>query len=64
MYAAAEAILSAGMKGEPSKADSNEAFRVLYPEYFAQPGASANACHQRFIRARADVRALIQAVAG
>src|SRR5579863_1751372 len=62
VYAAAEAILSAGMKGEPSEADSNEAFRALYPEYFAQPGASANTCHQRFLRARADVRELLQAV--
>ena len=48
---------------EPSEADINGAFRVLYPEYFAQSGASANACHQRFVRARADVRALLQAVA-
>jgi hypothetical protein len=63
VYATAEQILSAGMKGEPSEADSNGAFRVLYPEYFAQPGASANAGHQRFVRARADVRALLQAVA-
>ena len=43
VYAAAEAILNAGMKGEPSEADSNEAFRVSYPEYFAQPGTSADA---------------------
>lgn len=63
IYAAAEAILCAGMKSEVSEADSNEAFRVAYPEYFAQPGASPNTCHQRFLRARADVRALLQAVA-
>jgi DNA-directed RNA polymerase specialized sigma24 family protein len=62
IYDAAEAILSAGMKGEPSEADRNEAFRVSYPEYFAQPGAAANTCHQRFVRARADVRALLQAL--
>jgi hypothetical protein len=64
VYAAAEAILSAGMKGEPSEADGIEAFRMSYPEYFAQPSASADARHQRFARARADVRALLQAVCG
>ncbi len=63
IYAAAEQILSDGMKSEPSEADGNEAFRLSYPEYFAQPGASANTCHHRFVRARADVRALLQAVA-
>jgi hypothetical protein len=64
VYGAAEAILSAGIKSQPSEADSNEAFRVSYPEYFAPPGASANTCHQRFVRARADARALLKAVAG
>jgi DNA-directed RNA polymerase specialized sigma24 family protein len=64
VYAAAEAILSAGMKGEPSEGDGNEALRVSYPEYFAESGASANTCHQRLRRARADVRALLKAVAG
>jgi hypothetical protein len=64
IYTTAERILSAGMNGNPSEADGNEAFRVSYPEYFAQPGASANTCHQRLARARADVRALLKAVAG
>jgi Sigma-70 region 2 len=62
VYATAEQILSAGMRGEPSEDDSIEAFRASYAEYFAQPGAAANACHQRFVRARADVRALLYAV--
>jgi hypothetical protein len=62
IFAAAEQILAAGMKGESSEADSNKAFRASYPEYFAPPGVSANTCHQRFLRARADVRALLQAV--
>ena len=31
-----------------SDVDSNDAFRAAYPEYFAQPGASANLLHQRF----------------
>ena len=64
IYAAAERILSAGMSSDPSEADGNEAFRVSYPEYFAQPSASANTRHQRFVRGRADVRALLKAVAG
>lgn len=62
VYAAAEAILSAGMRAEPSEADSIKAFRESYAEYFAQPGAAANTCHQRFLRARADVRALLRAL--
>lgn len=64
IYTVAERILSAGMNGDPSEADGNKGFRVSYPEYFAQPGASANTCHQRYARARADVRALLKAVAG
>ena len=52
------------MNSDPSEADSNEAFRVSYPEYFAQSGASVNTCHERFVRARADVRALLQAATG
>jgi DNA-directed RNA polymerase specialized sigma24 family protein len=63
IYDAALQILSAGMNGEASEADSIEAFRTSYPEYFAQPDAAANTCHQRFLRARADVRTLLQAVA-
>jgi DNA-directed RNA polymerase specialized sigma24 family protein len=55
-------VLRDGINGEPSDADSNDALRAAYPEYFAQPGASLNTLHQRFSRARADVRALLQAV--
>jgi DNA-directed RNA polymerase specialized sigma24 family protein len=62
IYAAACQILSDGGKGEVSEADSNEALQASYPEYFAQPGASANTCHQRCLRARADVRKLLQAL--
>jgi Sigma-70 region 2 len=63
IYAAAEQILSAGMKGESIEADSNETFRASNPDYFAQPGATANTCHQRFLRARGDVRTLLQVLA-
>jgi hypothetical protein len=61
IYATACQIVSDGMKGETSLADSNEALRASYPEYFAQPGTSANTCQQRCLRARSDVRALLQA---
>jgi DNA-directed RNA polymerase specialized sigma24 family protein len=59
---AAEQVLLDGLNGEASDADSSDAFRGAYPEYFAQPGASANLLHQRFRRAREDVKALLQAV--
>lgn len=62
IYHAAEQVLLDGLNGEASDADSNEAFRAAYPGYFAQPGASANLLHQRFRRAREDVKALLQEV--
>jgi DNA-directed RNA polymerase specialized sigma24 family protein len=62
IYHAAEQVLLDGLNGEASDADSNEAFRAAYPEYFAQPGAPANLLHQRFRRAREDVKALLQTV--
>jgi DNA-directed RNA polymerase specialized sigma24 family protein len=57
-------VLLDGFNGEASDADSNDAFRLIYPEYFAQPDASANLLHQRFRRAREDVKALLQTVVG
>lgn len=61
VYAAAEQILRDLISGESSEADSNEAFRASYPEYFDQPGAAPNTRHQRLLRVRADTRALLQA---
>ena len=58
----AEQVLRDGVNGEPSDADSNDAFRAAYPEYFDQPSASPNTLHQRFRRAREDVKALLQTV--
>jgi hypothetical protein len=55
-------VLLDGINGEPGEADTNDALRVAYPAYFAQPGAAVNTCHQRFRRAREDVRALLQAI--
>ena len=60
---AVEEILRAGVSGEASEADLPPALREAYPEYFAQPGASANTCDQRCHRARKDVRKLLIAVA-
>ena len=62
IYASATQVLLNGLNGEAGDSDSNDAFRAAYPEYFAQPGAPANLLHQRFRRAREDVKALLQAV--
>jgi DNA-directed RNA polymerase specialized sigma24 family protein len=62
VYDAAEQILQAGISGEPSEADSNDAFRAACPDYFDAPGTAKNTSHQRFSRARADVRDLLQEV--
>ncbi len=59
---AAEQVLRDGINAEPSDADSNDAFRAVYPAYFTQPDASPDLCYQRFRRARKDVKALLQAV--
>lgn len=59
---AAEQVLRDGINGEPSEADTNDALRAAYPQYFDQSDAAPNTLHQRFRRAREDVRALLQAV--
>jgi hypothetical protein len=60
--AGAERVLREAISGESSKPDSNDVFRAAHPEWFNQPGASANLLHQRFRRAREDVKALLQAI--
>jgi Sigma-70 region 2 len=62
IYHAAGQVLFDGLNGDASDADSNDAFRAAYPEYFNPPGAAVNTCHQRFRRAREDVKALLKAV--
>lgn len=62
IYDSARQVLLDGLNGEASDADTNEAFRAAYPGYFAQADAAANLLHQRFRRAREDVKALLQAV--
>jgi Sigma-70 region 2 len=62
IYSAAEQVLGDGINAEPSDADSNDAFRAAYPQYFNQPDAPPNTLHQRFRRAREDVKAVLKAV--
>jgi hypothetical protein len=59
---AAEQVLRDGINGEPSDADTNPVLLAAYPEYFGQPDAPPNTLHQRFRRAREDVKALLQRV--
>jgi DNA-directed RNA polymerase specialized sigma24 family protein len=59
---AAEQVLRDGINGEPSEADTNPALQAVYPEYFDQPDAPPNTLHQRFRRAREDVKALLQKI--
>jgi DNA-directed RNA polymerase specialized sigma24 family protein len=62
IYTTAEQVLRDAINAEPSDADANAALQAAWPEYFDPPGAARNTCHQRFRRARTDVRALLQAV--
>jgi DNA-directed RNA polymerase specialized sigma24 family protein len=60
IFAAAEQVPRDALNGEA--ADSNAALQKAYPGYFDQSGASPNLRHQRFRRAREDVRAVLLAV--
>lgn len=62
IYTAAERTLRDAITGEASEADANHAFCASYPEYFDQPGTPLNTRHQRFRRARMDVRELLQVI--
>jgi DNA-directed RNA polymerase specialized sigma24 family protein len=62
IYNTADQLLRDGIHGEPSDADSNDALRAVYPEYFAQLAVSADLLHQRFRRAREDVKALLRKI--
>jgi hypothetical protein len=55
-------VLVAIVTGDVCDADSNPALRAAYPEYFAEPDAAENTLHQRYSRARADVRSLLQSI--
>ena len=62
IHDAAIQIVCDALNGEASDADSNAVLRAAYPAYFAQPGAPANTLHQRFRRAREDVRAVLRSL--
>lgn len=59
---AAEQVLRACIAEDDSQADSNEALRADYPEWFAEPDCRPNTYDQRFCRARADVRDILMAI--
>ena len=58
----AERVLRTIITGDISDADYNAALRAAYRDWFAEPGCNDNACHQRFRRARADVRELLRTI--
>jgi len=62
IVAVSEQVLRAILGGGVSEADTNDALRAAYPEWFGQKGRADNNAHQRFSRARADVRDLLKAV--
>ena len=59
---ASERVLRANVTGDVSDADSKSELIAAYPEWFAEPGCAENTCHQRFCRARADVRDLLSTI--
>lgn len=62
IVAVSEQVLRAIVGGDVSEADANEALRAAYPAWFGRKGRADNNAHQRFSRARADVRELLQAI--
>jgi hypothetical protein len=58
----AEQVLRAAIEGDSCAADSNDALRAAYPQWFGPKAGAANNSHQRFVRARTDVRDLLKAV--
>jgi hypothetical protein len=59
---AAGRVLAAILDEDVCDADSNDALRKAYPEWFGAGAPAANNAHQRFSRARADVRKVLMAV--
>ena len=56
----AERVIRTIIIGDVSNADHNAALRTAYPEWFAERGRTEETYHQRFSRARADVRTLLK----
>ena len=55
-------VLRSIVTGDVCDADSSPALRTAYPEWFADDGGTASNAHQRFSRARADVRDLLRTI--
>jgi Sigma-70 region 2 len=64
ILAFAKAVLAAGAVGDLNEADFNPALRAAYPEWFADEGCAAANLHQRFKRARDDMRELLDPFIG
>jgi hypothetical protein len=60
--AVSERVLRANIAGDVSDADSGPELIAAYPEWFGEPGCAENTRHQRFSRARADVRDLLRTI--
>ena len=58
----AEQVLRSLVAADVCDADGNHALRVAYPEWFAELGGKVSNAHQRFSRARADVRGLLRMI--
>jgi hypothetical protein len=58
----AEQVLRSLVAADVCDADGNQALRLAYPEWFAELGGKVGNAHQRFSRARADVRGLLRMV--
>ena len=62
IVAAAERLIVAIATADVCDADSNPALSAMYSQWFAEPGCAENTLHQRFSRARADIRALLRTI--
>lgn len=62
IYKAAGQVLWDGIMGDASDADSNDAFRAAYPQWFSPADCAADTLYQRFRRAREDVKTLLQSI--
>ena len=58
----AEQVLCSIVTADVCDADRNPALLAAYPEWFAEDGSTAGNAHQRFSRARADVRSLLRMI--
>lgn len=60
IVAVAERVLGVAIFDVITDADWNAALGAAYPEWFAELGCAGNTRHQRFARARADIKGLLR----